>query len=102
MPIPCLLLLDLLYTFIKSPNQKDPIHLEGEIDREVKGMIRVKTFSNELRIFHTMQELAALDDKVNQFIADHGIKDVVSVSDCATTDNSGMTIGLIRTLTYRE
>ncbi len=49
-----------------------------------------------------MKELAELDDKVNQFIADQGVKDVISVSDCATTDDSGMTIGLIRTLTYRE
>ncbi len=65
-------------------------------------MIRVKTFSSELKIFHTMKELAELDDKVNQFIADQGVKDVISVSDCATTDDSGMTIGLIRTLTYRE
>jgi hypothetical protein len=65
-------------------------------------MVKVKTFSNELKIFHTMKELAELDEKVNQFIADNGVEDVVSVSDCATTDNSGMTIGLIRTLTYRE
>jgi hypothetical protein len=65
-------------------------------------MVKVKTFSNELKIFHTMKELAELDEKVNQFIADNGVEDVVSVSDCATTDNSGMTIGLIRALTYRE
>lgn len=65
-------------------------------------MIKVKTFSNELKIFHTMKELMELDEKVNRFISDHGIEDVISVSDCATTDDSGMTIGLIRTLTYRE
>ncbi|MFQ5841684.1 MAG: hypothetical protein ACE5I8_04530 [Thermodesulfobacteriota bacterium] len=58
--------------------------------------------STELKIFQTMKELTELDEKVNQFIADHGIEDVVSVSDCATSDNSGMTMGLIRTLTYRE
>jgi len=70
--------------------------------KEVKEMIKVKSFSNELKIFHTMKELMELDEKVNKFIADHGIEDVISVSDCATTDDSGMTIGLIRTLTYRE
>ncbi|NIQ39617.1 MAG: hypothetical protein GTN81_13650 [Proteobacteria bacterium] len=65
-------------------------------------MVKVKTFSNELKIFHTMKELTELDEKVNQFLAENGVEDVVSVSDCTTTDNSGMTIGLIRTLTYRE
>ncbi len=65
-------------------------------------MVKVKTFTTELKIFQTMKELTELDEKVNQFIADHGIGDVVSVSDCATSDNSGMTMGLIRTLTYRE
>jgi len=68
----------------------------------VNGMIKVKTFSNELKIFHAMKELAELDDKVNKFIEEQHVKEVISVSDCATTDNSGMTIGLIRTLTYRE
>ena len=65
-------------------------------------MAKVKTFTSELKIFHTMKELLELDEKVNRFIADHGIKDVIGLSDCATTDNSGMTIGLIRSLTYRE
>lgn len=70
--------------------------------REVKGMVKVKTFTTELKIFQTTKELTELDGKVNQFIADRGIKDVISISDCATTHNSGMTMGLIRTLTYRE
>jgi hypothetical protein len=65
-------------------------------------MIRVKTFSNELKIFHAMKELTDLDEKVNRFIADNGIQEVIGVSDCATTNDSGMTIGLIRTLTYRR
>jgi hypothetical protein len=65
-------------------------------------MIKVKTFTNELKIFQTMGELAELDERVNRFIADHAIKEVIGVSDCATTNDSGMTIGLIRTLTYRE
>lgn len=68
---------------------------------EVKQMVKVKTFTTELKIFQTIKELTDLDEKVNQFIANHGVEDVISVSDCATADNSGMTMGLIRTLTYR-
>jgi hypothetical protein len=37
---------------------------------------------------------------VNRFIAENGVKKVVSVSDTATTDHSGATIGLIRVLAY--
>jgi len=69
---------------------------------EVKLMVKVRTFTTELKIFQTINELTELDEKVNHFIADHGIKEVISVSDCATADNSGMTMGLIRALTYRE
>jgi hypothetical protein len=66
---------------------------------EKKG-IRVKTFTTELKIFQTMKELDALDDQVNRFIVKNKMKKVVSVSDTATTDNTGATIGLIRVLTY--
>jgi hypothetical protein len=38
---------------------------------------------------------------VNSFLAENGIGDGISVSDCATTDDSGKTIGVIRTVTYR-
>lgn len=65
-------------------------------------MVKVQTFTTGLKIFQTVKELKELDEKVNQFLADHGIEDVISISDCATTDNSGMTMGLIRTLTYRQ
>ena len=67
--------------------------------QEEKGW-KVKTFTTEMRIFQTMKELDALDNQVNQFIAEHKVKRVVSVSDAATTDSSGATIGLIRVLTY--
>ena len=30
---------------------------------------RVKTFTSELKVFHAMKQLAALDEQVNQFIA---------------------------------
>lgn len=63
-------------------------------------MVKVKTFTTELKIFHTMGELKQLDGQVNKFISDNGVKKVVSVSDVCTTDSSGATIGLIRVLAY--
>ena len=66
---------------------------------EKKGW-KVKTFTTELRVFQTMKELNTLDSQVNQFIAENGVKKVVSVSDTTTTDSSGATIGLIRVLTF--
>jgi len=66
---------------------------------ENKGY-RVKTFTTEMKIFKTMKELESLDNQVNRFIMEHKVKKVISVSDTATTDNTGATIGLIRVLTY--
>jgi len=65
-----------------------------------KKFYRVKTFTNELKVFHTMKELAALDEQVNRFISENKVKKVISASDAATTDNTGATIGLIRVLVY--
>ncbi|MEE8413289.1 MAG: hypothetical protein V3R96_01940 [Dehalococcoidales bacterium] len=63
-------------------------------------MVKVKTFSTELKIFHTKQEITRLDEQVNKFISDNGIKQVISVSDTSTTDDNGATIGIIRVLAY--
>ena len=63
-------------------------------------MIKVKTFTSELKIFHTIKELQSLDDQVNQFIEENSVSKVVSVSDTCTTDDKGATIGLIRVLAY--
>ena len=65
-------------------------------------MVKVKTFTSEIKIFHTMQELKQLDEQVNRFISEKGIKKVISVSDACTTDDKGATIGILRTLTYEE
>jgi hypothetical protein len=65
-----------------------------------KKKYAVKTFSNELKIFETMRELAALDDQVNRFIQENKVKKVISVSDTTTTDNSGASIGIIRVILY--
>jgi len=63
-------------------------------------MIKVKTFTSELKPLHTMQELADLDAQVNSFIEQNGVEQVVSVSDSCTSGN-GDTIGIIRVLTYQ-
>jgi hypothetical protein len=77
---------------------------EGERERILKmgekKNWKVKTFTTELKIFQTIKELDALDDKVNHFIAENKVKRVVSVSDTTTTDNTGATIGLVRVLSY--
>jgi len=63
-------------------------------------MVKVKTFSTELKIFHTMKELVDLDEKVNQFIKENHVSKIVSVSDTSTTDDTGATIGIIRVVAY--
>ena len=65
-------------------------------------MIKVKTFTSELKILHTMAELHGLDGQVNQFLKENNISQVISVNDACTTDNTGATIGIIRVLTYSE
>ena len=62
-------------------------------------MIKVKTFGEPLEPFRARKELDELDTRVNQFIRDNGIKQVLSVSD-STTHEEGSTIGLIRVLVY--
>jgi len=64
--------------------------------------IKVKTFATEVKIFQTMKELEALDEKVNRFIHQNKVKRVISVSDTTTTDDTGATIGLVRVLTYER
>ena len=63
-------------------------------------MFRVKTFGMEIRPLKTMHELAALDEMVNKFLLEHNVKRIVSVSDVATTDDTGETIGIIRVVSY--
>ena len=65
-------------------------------------MVRVKTFTSQLKILATMKELNDLDKQVNQFIKENKIEKVVSVSDACTTDETGATMGIIRVLVYRE
>lgn len=62
--------------------------------------MKVKTFTCPIKIFKAKGELDELDQRVNQFIEDNGVKKVISVSDTCTTDDSGATIGLIRVVAY--
>jgi len=65
-------------------------------------MFKVKTFGMEIRPMKTMKELSALDEAVNAFLSGGGIRKVISVSDTATTDDKGETIGLMRLVCYEE
>ncbi len=47
-------------------------------------MVKVKTFSSQLRIFHVKEELDTLDKTVNNFIEENKIKKIISVSDSST------------------
>ncbi len=65
-------------------------------------MVKVKTFTSQLKILAAMKELNDLDKQVNQFIKENKIEKVVSVSDACTADETGATMGIIRVLAYRE
>ena len=64
-------------------------------------MVKVKTFTSPLKIFHVHNELMTLDKEVNDFLLANKIKRVVSVCD-STTNTDGGTMGIIRVVTYEE
>ena len=63
-------------------------------------MIKVKTFTSPLKIFHAKKELEELDRRVNRFIEENKVNKIISVSDACTTDDNGATIGIIRVIVY--
>ena len=63
-------------------------------------MVKVKTFSTQLRIFHVKEEIDTLDKTVNDFTEENKVQQVVSVSDSSTANADGSTMGLIRVLAY--
>jgi hypothetical protein len=65
-------------------------------------VVKVKTFTMPLKIFETVRELSTLDEQVNAFIKENGVKKVISTSDTCTSDANGATIGIIRVVTYEE
>jgi hypothetical protein len=64
-------------------------------------MIKIKTFGEPLQPFKAQRELHELDERINRFIAENGIRRVITVSD-STTSEDGNTCGLIRVLVYEE
>jgi hypothetical protein len=65
-------------------------------------MIKVRTFTSPLKVFHVKEELEALDQRVNQFVEENQVKKIISVSDTCTTDDSGASIGVIRVVSYES
>ena len=63
---------------------------------------KVKSFGMEIKPMKTMTELRELDAMVNTFIAENGVKRIISVADSATTGDKGETIGLVRVLAYED
>ena len=72
-----------------------------ELDLRRYPMIKVKTFTIPLKVFHAHEELEQLDEQVNSFLAGETVKKVISVSDAVTTDDKGAAIGLVRVVTYK-
>jgi hypothetical protein len=63
-------------------------------------MAKVKIFSSQLEILHEHEELEALDKAVNDFIEQNNIGKIISVSDSATVNADGGTMGLIHVVAY--
>jgi hypothetical protein len=63
-------------------------------------MVKVKTFTSPLKVFHVKEELENLDRLVNRFIEENNVQRVVSISDTTTTDDTGASIGIIRVLAF--
>lgn len=65
-------------------------------------MYQVKTFGTDVQIFHLHKELERLDGEVNQFLASRPQAVLLGASDAPVTDETGKTVGLIRTVSYRD
>lgn len=63
-------------------------------------MIKVKTFTSPLKVFHVKEELEQLDQTVNRFLEQNKVQQVISISDTTTTDDTGASIGIIRVIAY--
>ncbi|OHD72835.1 MAG: hypothetical protein A2V99_11780 [Spirochaetes bacterium RBG_16_67_19] len=65
-------------------------------------MIKVRTFTSELKPFFAMRQLESLDEQVNSFLQAGRVTRVLSVSDACTATENGATIGIIRVLAYES
>jgi hypothetical protein len=61
---------------------------------------KVHTFTSELTIFKTKNQLEELDKKVNDFIIAQSVEKIYSASDTTTQNESGATMGIIRVIVY--
>jgi hypothetical protein len=64
-------------------------------------MVKIKTFTSILRMFHVHNELVTLDKEVNDFLQSNNVKRLISVAD-STTGTHGDTMGIIRVVAYEE
>lgn len=64
-------------------------------------MVKIKTFTSILRMFHVHNELVTLDKEVNDFLQSNNIKKLISIAD-STTSTHGDTMGIIRVVAYEE
>jgi hypothetical protein len=64
-------------------------------------MIKVRTFTSPLKVFHVKEALDDLDQTVTRFLEKENARQVFSVSDATTTDDTGATIGIIRVVAYQ-
>jgi hypothetical protein len=65
-------------------------------------MTKVKTFISNIRVFHAVREIEALDEDVNKFVQENNVDKIISVNDACTNDANGATIGIIRVVAYKE
>jgi hypothetical protein len=65
-------------------------------------MLKVRTFTSQIRIFHTIEELAELDRQVNEFLAAGAIRKLSGLSDAIVTGDNGQSIGIVRTIAWEE
>ena len=65
-------------------------------------MLKVNTFTSQIRIFHTIEELAELDRQVNEFLAAGSIRRLAGLSDAIVTGDNGQSIGIVRTIAWEE
>ena len=63
-------------------------------------MIKVKTFTSPLTVFHVKEQIKELDQMVNSFLEENSIQKLISVNDTCTTDDNGASIGIIRVVSY--
>jgi hypothetical protein len=63
-------------------------------------MIKLKTVTRPLKIFHAKKRRGKRDGRLNGFIAENRVNKIDSVSDTFSTDDNGATMGIIRVIAF--